>query len=76
MPADNGFWFNNNKGIAPSRPKSVKQNPKNSIHHSHARPRSFPLEHAQLLAKGNDLKAEVVTGTEEGAEKSKESSKK
>jgi hypothetical protein len=76
MPANNGFWFNNDKGVAPSRPKSVKQDPKNSIQHSQARPRSFPFEHAQLLTKGKDLKAEVVTGTEEDAEKGEESLKK
>jgi hypothetical protein len=46
-----------------------------SIQYSQARARSFFLEHAQLLAKGDDLKAEVVTGTEEGAEKGEESLK-
>jgi hypothetical protein len=40
-----------------------KQNPKYAVSHSYARPRSFSLEHAQLLAKGNDLKAEVMVGT-------------
>jgi hypothetical protein len=76
MPTDNGSRFDNDQGITPSRPKSVKQNPKSSIQYSQARARSFFLEHAQLLAKGDDLKAEVVTGTEEGAEKGEESLKK
>jgi hypothetical protein len=36
----------------------------------------FLFEYAQLPARGKDLNAEAVTGTEEGAEKSEESSNK
>ena len=28
MPGDNGFWFDNNQGVAPCGPKTAKQNPK------------------------------------------------
>jgi hypothetical protein len=35
--------------------------------------RLFSLEYAQLLTERKDLKAEIVAGTEEGAETSEES---
>ena len=38
--------------------------------------RIFMLEHAQLLTQGKDLEAEVVTGTEEGAETGKKPKEK
>jgi hypothetical protein len=60
MPGDNGFWFDNDQGPAPCRPKSAEQNPKYPILHSQPRTRSFSLEHAQLLTEGTDLETEVV----------------
>ena len=50
MPGNNGFWFNNDKSILPSRPKPVKQDPKQSISASQSRALMFSIEHAQLLA--------------------------
>jgi hypothetical protein len=49
MPGDNGFWFDDDQDVAPSRPKPAEQNPKYSILHSQARARMFSLEYAQLL---------------------------
>ena len=68
MPGDNGFWFENDQGIAPCRPKPAEQNPEYPILHSQPRARIVSLEHAQLLTEGTDLKTEVVAGTEEAAE--------
>ena len=39
-----------------------------SIPHSQPRARVFSLEYAQSLTEGQDLQAETVAGTEEGAE--------
>ncbi len=76
MPGDYGFRLNNGQGIGPSGPKLAEQNPKHAISHPQSRARMFPLKYAQLLTQGNDLEAEVVTGTEEGTEKGEESLEK
>ena len=68
MPGDNRFWFDDDQDAAPCRPKAAEQNPKHSILDSQPRTRPFSLEHARLLTEGNDFKAEVVAGTENGAE--------
>ena len=64
MPGDNGFWFDNNQGVAPCGPKTAKQNPKYSILELKPRTRNFSLEYAQLLTQGKDLEAEMVAGTD------------
>jgi hypothetical protein len=45
-----------------------EQNPGYSILKVQARARMLLLEYAQLLTQSKDLEAQVVTGTEEGAE--------
>ena len=76
MPSDNGFWFDNDQDVAPCRPKPAKQNPEPPILDPQARARMFPLEYAQLLTQCKDLDAEVVAGTEKGAEAGEESDAK
>jgi hypothetical protein len=49
MPGDNGFWFNNYKGVAPVRPNSTQKNPKHSIPDFQVWARILPFENAQLL---------------------------
>ena len=68
MPCNNGFGFDSDECISPSRPKPTKQNPKQPILRSQPRTRMFSVEYAQLLAQCKDLKTEIVTGTEECAE--------
>jgi len=36
----------------------------------------FSLEYAQLLTEGNDLQAEIITGTEEDVEEGEEADEK
>jgi len=67
MPGDNGFWFSDDQDVAPSRPKTAKEKPKDSILDSERRARMFSLEHAHLLTEGKDLEAKVVAGTAESA---------
>jgi hypothetical protein len=66
MPADNRFWFDDDQDLAPCRPKPTEQNPKCSILDSQPRVMMFSIEDAQLLTKGKDLEAQVVSGTEKG----------
>jgi hypothetical protein len=76
VPGDNGLWFDDDQDVALCRPKPAEQNPKHPIPDSQQGARIFSLEHAQLLTQGNDLKAEVVAGTEKGAETGEESNEK
>jgi len=47
----------------------VRQDPKHSILDSQSRAKIFLLGHTQMFAKGNDLEAEMITGTKEWIEK-------
>ena len=76
MPGDNGFRFDNDQDVAPCRPKPAQQNPKYPILDSQPRARLFSLEYAQLLTEGKDLEAEIVAGTEKGAETGEEANEK
>ena len=67
MPADNRFWLYDDQDLAPCRPKPTEQDPKYSILDLQPRARMFSSEDAQLLTKGKNLEAQVVSGTEEGA---------
>jgi hypothetical protein len=69
MPGNDGFGFDDDKSISPSWPKLVKQNPKQSVSGLQSRSRTFSVEYAQLLTKGNEFKTEIASGTEKGAEK-------
>ncbi len=72
MPGDNGFWFDDNQDVAPRRPKPPDQNPKHPILDSQPAARTFSLEYAQLLAKGEDLQTQTVTAIDEDAEECEE----
>jgi len=76
MPGDHGFWFDNDEDLAPCRPKTPEQDPKDSILDSHPRARKSSLEYAQLLPQRNDLETEAVARTEESAEAGEEAEKK
>jgi hypothetical protein len=49
MPSDNRFWFDDDQGMAPYRPKPAEQSPKYSILDSDPSASMFSLEYAQLL---------------------------
>jgi hypothetical protein len=76
MPGDHGFWFDNDEDLAPCRPKTPEQDPKDSILDSHPRARKSSLEYAQLLPQRNDLETEAVARTEESAEAGEEAEEK
>jgi len=68
MPGDNSLCFDDDQDLVPCRPESGQKYPKQPILDAQPRARILPLEYAELLTKGQDLKAEAVAGTEEGAE--------
>ena len=53
-----------------------EQNPEYPVLGSEPGVRTFSLEYAQLLTKGQDLQAKAVTGTEENVEKRHEADEK
>jgi len=69
MPGNNGFGFDNDKSISPSRPKPMKQNPKQPILSSQPRAGMFSVEHTQLLAQSQNFETEIASRTEKGTEK-------
>ena len=68
MPGDNGLWFDDDQDVVPCRPEPTEKYPKQPILDAQPRARTLSLQYAELLAKGQDLKAEAVPGTEEAAE--------
>jgi hypothetical protein len=69
MPTYNGFGFDNDKNIAPSRPKPPKQNPKQPIPDSQPRARVLSVKHTHLLTQSKNFKTEIAARTEKGTEK-------
>lgn len=76
MLGHNGLWFDDDQDIAPSGPKPAEQYPKQPILDAQLRARILSLEYAELLAQGQDLKAEAVAGTKEGAQEGEEYKRK
>ena len=72
MPGDNGLWFDDDQDVVPCRPEPTEKYPKQPILDAQPRARTLSLQYAELLAKGQDLKANAVAGTEEGAEAGEE----
>ena len=68
MPRDDGFRFYDDQNAAPRGPQPAKENPEHPIVEPESRPRVLSLEDTELLPKGEDLEAQVVTGAEEDAE--------
>ena len=69
MPGNNGVWFNDDKRIHPSRPKPVKQDPKQPIAALEPRAGVFSIEHTQLLPQSENLETEIVARTKKRTEK-------
>ncbi len=72
MPGDNGLWLDDEQDAVPCRPEPAEEYPKQPILDAQPRTRMLSLEYAELLAKRQDLMAEAVAGTEEGAEAGEE----
>ena len=76
MPSDHGLGFDDDQDVVPGRPEPAERYPKQPILDAQPRARILSLQYAELLAKGQDLEAEAVTGTEEGAEGGEETQEK
>jgi hypothetical protein len=72
MPADNGFRFDDDQGVAPRGPKPAEQNPEYPILGSEPGVGTFSLEYAQLPTEGQTSPGQAATGTEENIEKCRE----
>ena len=59
MPAYNGIWLHNQKGVSPSRPDTRHDHPEQSVALFQLRAIVLSLEHDELLAKGKILCRQV-----------------
>jgi hypothetical protein len=50
MPADDGFWGDDNQGPFPPWPDSPSNYPEEPVEGTKARPRMAPFQHGKLLA--------------------------
>ncbi len=76
MPGGNGLWFDDDQDVAPCRPEPAEQYPKQPILDVQPRARILSLEDAYLPAKGQDLQAEAIARTKEGAQGGEERQEK
>ena len=69
MPADDGFWFDDQQDIGPAGPDAAERGPKQSIARTHGRPRSLALQYGDLLPERQDLKRNITPTAKENPER-------
>lgn len=65
MPADHGFWLNDDQRFTSPRPQSAKRYPEDAIRPAQSGARTLPLQHDQLEPQSATWKPQVVTGAKE-----------
>jgi hypothetical protein len=73
MPADDGLWLDNEEHIGPAGPEAAQDGPKQPVARVQGWPRSFALEHRDLLPKSKDFQGCIASCTEENSERKQES---
>ena len=68
MPSDDGFRFDDEQDIGPTRPKATECGPKQAVASFLRRPGSLAFEHGELLAESEDLKRGIGPCPEESPE--------
>ena len=69
MPADDGFWFDDQQDIGPAGPDAAERGPKQSIARIQGRPRSLALQYGDLLPERQDLKRNITPTAKENSER-------
>jgi hypothetical protein len=69
MPADDGFWFDDQQAVGPAGPDAAKRGPKQPIARIQGWPRSLALQYGDLLAKSQDLKRNIIPAAKENSER-------
>jgi hypothetical protein len=64
MPAHHGFWPNHDQRPGPPRPQSPQREPEELVQVVQNGLRAFSFQHGDLLARGENLEAEIMAGTE------------
>lgn len=72
MPADDRIGRNDEQGVAPFRPQSAEQNSECPISISKPRTWLLLLEGCELLAQGQVLQGQIISGSEPGSQETKE----
>ena len=68
MPADDGFWLDDQEDVGPAGPDAAERSPKQSVARIQGRPGSLALQYGDLLPKSEDLQSDVTMGTKEDEE--------
>ena len=66
MPADDGVWLDDDRGVFPTRPDSGKQDPEGSIERSDPRLGSVQRESGELLTQSEFDDCLLIPTSEEG----------
>ena len=67
MPPDHGLRFDDEEHVRPARPHVPEGDPEDAVQAGQRRPRSFALEHRDLLAEREDLQRRLGATAEEDA---------
>ena len=59
MPPDDGFGFDDDESVGPTRPDMAKQNPEQSAAPAEPRPWSSLLQNGELLTQGSIFESEI-----------------
>ena len=67
MPADDRLRFHDDQDIGPAGPDAAESSPEEPVQGGECRSWAFPLEHGNLLTKGQDLEGGGAAAAEEDA---------
>ena len=72
VPANYGFWFDDDEDIAPAGPEAPKSRPEESVEGMQGWPGPFSFEDSDLLAQGEDLQGGVGSAAKKDADHGEE----
>ena len=68
VPSDDGLGFDDNEDVCPARPKVLQRGPEQPVKGGQRWPRSFALEHGDLLSEGKNFEGSITSTPEEDAD--------
>ena len=68
VPADDGFWFDDDENVTPAGPETAEGCPEEPVDGVQWWPRALAFEHGELLTEGEDFEGDVAPAADEGPE--------
>jgi len=72
VPADDGLRLDDDEDLSPAGPTTAQAGPEKSVQPVQNGPRTFALEHCDLLTEGQDLQGGVAPAAKENSDRRKE----